>query len=282
MTGPLPSADLEAILRFVAERQGVDFRNYKTDAIASGLRSRIGALGATAAGYRRLLHDDPEEPARLLGQIAVSFSGFFRDPEVFLALERLVLPELRARLPRGVPLRAWSVGCAAGEEPWSLAMLLAPAPGMENGAAHYELLATDICEENLDRARRGLYAEAEVQAVPREFRNRHFAPHQDQWRIEPPPGGRVVFALHNLMDRRLAPREAIVPFFHLVAFRNVLIYFDRRLQEKSLERLLAVMAPGGALVLGRVESLPGAMAAHFDPWPGAAPSHRIFRFKGGP
>lgn len=273
---PTP-AEIDAVLGVLAARRGVDFRDYRREVLERGLSARLLATSSrNAADYANLLDREPTEVERLLETLVIPVSAFFRDRTVFDALERRVLPELCARA-RGGTLRAWAVGIATGEEAWSLAMSTAEACEAA-GLTSFELLASDIDTRSLDVARRGLYEAASLAKVPPALRARFFEPvGGEAERVSDALRARVRFALHNVMGRALAPREAVLASFHLVSFRNVLIYFERRLQQKALERLASVLEPGGALVLGAVESLPPRLSARFEPYPGVDPSLRIYR-----
>jgi two-component system CheB/CheR fusion protein len=174
------------------------------------------------------------------------------------------------------PLRVWAVGVATGEEAWSVAMLLAEAAG-PGPAGRFEVLASDVDDSSLAVARHGRYPERAVAAIPSPLRARYLEAAGAAWDVAGALRPYVRFAEHDLVGRVLAPREAVVASFALVLVRNVLIYFDRRLQHKALERLAAVLEPGGALVLGDAETLPAAFVGRFAPFPGVDRRLRIYR-----
>jgi chemotaxis methyl-accepting protein methylase len=272
----------EGVLSVLATRRGVDFRDYRTETLDRGLRGRLEALALEEVeDYRRRLEDDPHEVDQLLRALVVPFTGFFRDPRVFDALARSVLPRLYDQTLQttdcGMPLRTWAVGVATGEEAWSTAMLLAEATGTE-APGRFEVVASDVDETSLAVARQGCYPADAAEAIPSSLRGRFLESAEGGgFRISDSLRPHVRFAHHDLMGRVLAPREAVVASFTLVLVRNVLIYFDKRLQHKALERLAAVVEPGGALVLGDAETLPPAFAGRFTPFPGVDRRLRIYR-----
>lgn len=272
---PPSHEELTAILDLVAERRGVDFRDYRPPALDRGVLDRMARTSCrTAAEYRSRVAEDPDEVGHLVAALVVPVSEFFRDPAVFEALEQTVLPDLaRAARARGL-LRAWVAGAATGEEAWSVAMLMAEA--CRDGPA-FEVIASDVDARSIVAAATGRYPRAAVAAVPAPLRARYLALGEAEAVVAEPLAQRVHFGQHDVMGHQLAPREAIVASFDLICFRNVLIYFDLRLQRKALERLVSVLDPGGALVLGAVETLPPALESALEPYPGTTPALRIFR-----
>jgi two-component system CheB/CheR fusion protein len=272
----LDPAGRDRILALLAGRRGVDLRDYRAETLDRGLRSRLDALALSDLGqYRRRLDEQPEEVDLLLRALVVPFTGFFRDAAVFQGLRQEVLPRLGTAVPRGSPLRTWCIGVATGEEAWSVALLLAEQGGP------FQVLGSDLDPGALEVARRGVYPREAVAAIPSALRDRFLDVRGDQATVREELRGSVRFAQHDLMGRVLAPREAVVASFTLALVRNVLIYFDRRLQQKALDRLAAVIDPGGALVLGDAEALPSSFAARFAPWPGLEPRLRIYQRQDG-
>lgn len=271
------AAELEPILALVAAARGLDFRDYRPEVPARGVGLRIAATSSRdAEAYRRRLDEDPLEIDRLLHVLVVPVSGFFRDRPVFDALARRVLPEI-SRLPG--PVRAWAIGAATGEEAWSLAMLLA-LECERIDVRGFEVIGTDIDERSLDVARGGTYSEEVARELAPDLRARFLMPRAGAWTIAGPLRAHVRFARHDLLGARLAPRDAIVPSFRLILFRNVLIYFERRLQRKALERVLSTLEPDGVLVLGPVETLPEGLAGRLEPFPAVDARLRVFRARG--
>ena len=260
------------VLHELLQQRGIDLRDYRSESVEHGVQSRMQATSsASGAAYVNVLRSAPDEWEHLLAAVVVRVTSFFRDEALFAALQERVLPRLFTSLASS-SLRAWVVGCATGEEAWSLAMSLAEL-------AHerpFEVLGSDLDVSALPVARAAHYSDASLAAVPASLRARYFDDDDSGARVNDTLRAHVTFAQHDLLGARPAPSAAVVASFPLVLCRNVLIYFDRRLQEIALQRLASVVEPAGVLVLGPVESLPPALEAQFVAEPGLE-SLRVFR-----
>jgi two-component system CheB/CheR fusion protein len=269
---------LHGILALIAERSGIDFRDYRSDTLRNRLHLRMRTTGcAELATYRARLLADGEEVDRAVEALVVPVTEFFRDGWVFEELADRVLPALP--ISNGL-VRAWVVGAASGEEACTVAILLAEAAARGRGHG-FEVIASDLDQRSLEIARRGVYSERALQAVPAPLRQRYFRCEGNGYRMVEWIRGHIRFAQHDLVGPTLAPKEAVIAAFDLVLCRNVLLYFDAPLRAKALDRLSAVLEPGGALMLGTSESLPEPRPRRLEPWPGATPGSGIFRRAGG-
>jgi chemotaxis protein methyltransferase CheR len=263
----LPEAAFTAILALLHKRRQFDLQSYKDRC----LRRRIAkCLRSSGAGdidsYLARLAADDAELDLLLATLSVHVSSFFRDPEVFRILERQILPGLCAQLcaEGRSELRLWSAGCAGGEEAYSLAMLadvLIP-PGLQT-----RILATDVSEPVLDRAREGRYSAAHLSNVPEPLRASCFHSENEQYTLSPRIRAMVHFQRHDLLTAGSYPPA------DLIFCRNVLMYFNQEQQLDMLARFAAALPVGGVLVLGRTESLPRTATAPFRE---DFPAERIF------
>ena len=269
---------VERILAEVAERRGIDFRDYRADTLRNRLESRMRAVGcANLATYHARLIAEREEIDRLVESLVIPVTEFFRDGWVFRELADRVLPALPGS---SGTLRAWVVGTATGEEAYTVAMLLAEAAARQRGRG-FEVVASDLDRRSLEVARKGLYPESAVEAVPSDLRRRYLRPEGSRFRVVDSIRGRVHFAQHDLMGPRIAPEKAIVAAFDLVFCRNVLLYFEASLRVRAVQRLAAVIEPGGALVIGVTEALPRDSTEQFVAHPGVRPGAGIFRRASG-
>ena len=211
--------------------------------------------------YLKLVRQDPAERTRLVSHLTIHVSQFFRNPSTFQTIEDEVLPAIVARKQAtgGRSLRLWSVGCACGEEAYTLAILL-----LEMGAAVVQrysttIYATDIDPISLRRAKEGHYSPTSLASVPARCRRRYFIQERDRFRIAPEARRLVFFKGHNIVDP--------LPFgrIDLMVCRNVLIYMTEALQQRVLQALAEALNPGGFLVLGKVEGLSGAAQDLLEP-----------------
>lgn len=240
MTAPPPGpADLAEVARALAAETGLSLAT----GLGATLRDAVerAAEDACLPPQRlaaRVAAGDPDALAALVERAAVRETSFWRHPEQLAALARRV----RAH---PAPLRLWSAGCATGEEPYGLAMLL-----LEAGRAADRILATDLSARALDAARRAAYRPRTLRRLPPELAGRWLSPAgPDGARtVREEVRARVELARHNLVRERPPG-----PAFDAVLCRNVLIYFDPAVAAAVLRTLLEAVRPGGWLVLGPVE-----------------------------
>ena len=237
----------EALLQMVQKEKGLDCRQYKISYLKRRIKVRMRATQQTTyQAYRKLLEQDMEEYDRLLDRLTINVSQFYRDPSVYQQIKQLVLPAWHQC--SGVSI--WSAGCANGEEPYSLAMLLREElPNF----CRARVLATDIDPACLEQARMGVYKAPALKTLPLGFKLRYFRQQNDTWMIKPELQRRIDFQRHDLTGK--LPDGP----FDMVICRNVLIYFVRALQERLFKEFHRRLAPGGFLILGKTETLLGEM-----------------------
>ena len=261
------------ILAVVHARRGLDFRDYRRDTLERRFETRLRAVGCgDLASYQERLSLEPDEVDRLVETLVVPVTEFFRDGPVFQDLAAEVVPALMERKDF---VHAWVVGASTGEEAYSLAFVLAGAA--QGRDASFQVVATDIDRRSLVAARAGVYDKTDLAGLPVELRARFFQEDAAGFRVSASIRERVQFIEHDVMGTTLAPREAIVASFDLILCRNVLLYFDDGLRAKAIDRLTALVEPGGGLVLGTSESLPEGVARSFRPWPRTHAGGQIFR-----
>jgi chemotaxis methyl-accepting protein methylase len=228
------------------------------------VRMRARAMHSYAE-YAALLLQDPEEYQKLHDAVTINVSKFFRNPEVWSALDNQVLPQLFASPGQ---VRMWSAGCAGGEEPYTIAMLLREhaARNGNSSLSRFDILGTDIDRQSLENAETGNYNAFAFTDIDPAVRERWF---------EPPAHTSVKPEIRKAV--RFETMDLITTDFdegHNVIFcRNVVIYFERTIQEMLFEKFHEALAPGGHLVLGKVETLFGRAGSMFRP---VAQRERIF------
>jgi chemotaxis protein methyltransferase CheR len=260
MTRPAPADDaaFPALARKISAGVGLALDAYKEKCIRRRIAVRMRACGAqTYADYGALLDRSPGELERLKDALTINVTRFYRNAETWNLLRRAVVPALAEREPG--ELRVWSAGCASGEEAYTAAMLFADhfdELGRPERLVRLTVDATDIDRVSLERASAGLYRPEALAELPAPYIDRYFehagADAGAGYAVAPRLRRQVCVRSHDL-SRAAAPRAG----YHLILCRNVVIYFDRPTQEQLLLRFADALAPGGYLVLGKVETLLG-------------------------
>ena len=246
----LEEIELDLLLEAIYRRYGYDFRQYAPASLKRRLRRRMEEeeLPTVTALTERVLHD-PATMEQLLLDLSVSVTTMFRDPTFYVALREKVVPVLRT-----YPFtRIWIAGCSTGEEVYSLAILLAE----EGLYDHTRIYATDINDSVIDRARKGVfpldkmreYTQNYLQAGGSRVFSDYYVAAYDGAQFARSLVDNVVFAQHNLVS------DSSFNEFNLILCRNVMIYFDKRLQDRVHRLFHESLARFGVLALGHKESI---------------------------
>jgi chemotaxis protein methyltransferase CheR len=278
-TGPTPAPpagpdrEFNELTAKISRDRGFACARYKEKCLRRRIAVRMRARGVhTYADYARLLDADDSEYDRLLDALTINVTKLFRNWPVYDALFERVIPVLwQLEAPH---IRVWSAGCSSGEEAYSLAILFhryASLRGMLAQIARVEIVGTDIDRASLAAAERGQFLDGDFAETPDELRERYFSK-TAPFSVASAIAKLVRFERRDLLEDGPPP----VPGggFHLISCRNVLIYFDRETQERLFETFHRALAPGGFLVLGKVETLLGPVRARFAP---VDARERIFR-----
>lgn len=244
----------------IAGRLGLDFSKGRQADLEWGLvqACRTSSVSApeTYLAWLATLPDESAEWRRLAGHLTVGETYFFRDRALFEALEQYVLPSLiiGRRTARNLRLRLWSAGCATGEEPYSLAILLDRLlPDLSDWAL--TILATDINPDALETARRGRYREWSFRETPQWIRDRYFHRRSaETFEVDPKIRRMVTFAPLNLVKDGYPVVVTNTSAMDLILCRNVLMYFTREAQRASVIRLQRALVTGGWLVVSPAEA----------------------------
>lgn len=269
----LTDAEFNAITKLLCDHRQLDLAQYKDRCIRRRIAKRLRACKVTDfASYLKRLEIDRYELDTLLATISIHVSQFFRNPDTFRVLEQNTLPDLcrRARAAGRTELTIWSAGCASGEEPYSLALLV---DDLAERSLDIRILATDISEPVLEAARCGLFEASRLKEVPPAVLDRYFRRENDQYQLIEPIRDKVEFRHHNIMT------DDDYPAADLILCRNLLIYFTRAEQERILARFASAMAEHGALVLGRSEAMTGSIRGYYQ---SEFPVERVYRRTASP
>lgn len=250
------ASEFEALLDCLKGTGDFDPRAYKRTSLARRLQQRMRTVGVAAYGeYQKYLDRHPDELAALLNTILINVTGFFRDPPAWSYLAEVCVPYLLSATDESDVLRVWSAGCAAGQEPYSVAMVMAEALGVEKTRERVKIFATDADGGALVQARQALYTESDVSGVPTHLRERYFARFGDQYLFHPGLRDAVIFGQHDLV------RDPPMARLDLLVCRNTLMYFHLETQKRVLGRFHFALNNGGVLFLGKAESLHDAEGA---------------------
>jgi len=243
---------LDSLLEKVYRDTGYDFREYKRGTVIRRLERRLHATGAeTYLDYMQFLDAHPEECHKLTDDLTIKVSGFFRSPYTFRQVARLVLPELVAykRKQDERKLRFWSTACARGEEPYSIAILLAKFLGNRRQDFNISIYATDISRQALGEAQAGIYSLKDIEGLPEAILENYFTRRED-YEMRADIRQMVSFSCFDLTSTIRQPFVNLDCIFCC----NVLIYLQSQLQERVLNMLYDSLATPGYLILGEVET----------------------------
>lgn len=255
--------EFAALSSLITQTTGIRLPPAKKVMLEARLRKRLRALGMESyAQYCELVLGvgrHSEEMVHLIDVVTTNKTDFFREPHHFDHLVGHALPTLlheRGAGMNGTYLMTWSAGCSTGEEPYTLAMVLAEFGQRHPGFTSF-VLGTDVSTGVLEHAKRAIYTEEQAAPVPLPLRTRYLLRSKDRTRalvrVVPALRAKVGFRRLNFLDGDFHMREPIDVIF----CRNVFIYFDRATQEAILNRFVHHLAPGGFLYIGHSETING-------------------------
>lgn len=246
----LSSASLRMIQDWLYETAGIVITAQKSAMVVSRLWRRVEALGLNDFdAYLAYVFSEEgtAERSEMLDRLTTNETYFFREPAHFARLREQILPSLKER-----PARIWCAAASTGEEPYSLAMVLADQLGLDD----WQLVASDICGRALSQASRGLYRLERLELLPVDYLKRYCrrgtGAYQGMMMVDRELRERVRFEQHNLLHSW--PEAG---GFDVIFLRNVLIYFDQPTRQRVIDNLCAALRPGGWLITGHCESLAG-------------------------
>lgn len=272
ISGELSARDLAAldeVLALLRQQCGRDLSQYKVSTLSRRVARRLAVHSLPdLPAYAEFVRHNSQELALLFQEMLIGVTSFFRDPAVWQELLDTVLPVLLSRADGPGPIRAWVAGCSTGEEAYTLAMAFSEAVSTQHGlkAPALQIFASDVNAEAIAVARRGRYPAQAVADLSPERRARFFSTQGEEVVVEKSIREMVLFAQHDVI---LDP-----PFtrLDLLSCRNLLIYFNARLQRRLLPLFAYSLRPGGVLLLGSSETV-GSARGLFEP---ASARSRLF------
>lgn len=260
------------ILEKVYKKRGFDFREYKETSLSRRIERRLRATKAESyQQYVEIMDSDPNECDKLVDDLTIQVTEFFRNAQAWQILGQKVLPEIirkkredaKTNKDTKPALRVWSAGCATGQEVYSVAILIDKVLEERRSEFEVDIRGTDIDTESLLKAKQVEYMSDTAKTVPQDIRNEYFTP-SGNFRMKSHIMDCVHFESHDLvLDKPLKQMDLII-------CRNVAIYFNRALQDKIFMNFCAGLNEGGFLFLGKAETLTGPGREKFTvidkPW----------------
>jgi chemotaxis protein methyltransferase CheR len=254
----LSVADFDRLRSLIYKESGISLSQEKKTMLEVRLRRRLHSLHlSSCAAYCDYLFRsgaEGKELVHLIDVVTTNKTDFFREPDHFEHLAARALPDLDARNGAARNSLVWSAGCSTGEEPYTLAMVLAEYAQGHSGF-RFSVLATDISTAVLDKARLGIFKAEVVRPIPHNLRKKYLMrsrePGSDLLRVVPELRAKIEFRRVNFMDADHGLSESP----EIIFCRNVIIYFDRPTQIRLLQKLVGRLAPGGYFFAGHSESL---------------------------
>ena len=268
MTADRPDTTLETLLEFVKESRGFDFTGYKRSTIERRVAKRMATVAVERYDdYLDYLELHGEEFAELFNTLLINTTGFFRDPQTWEYLATDIAPQLLAARADDSPIRVWCAGCASGEEPYTVAMVLARVMGDVPFRERVKIYATDVDEEALDLARHGAYVPRQIEDVPPDALERFFERTDQRYVFRKDLRRSVIFGRNDLVQ------DAPISRIDLLVCRNTLMYFTAETQSQILRRFHFALDDDGYMLLGKSEML----ITHTDLFAPVELKRRVFR-----
>src|SRR5690625_1598060 len=239
--GAMP--DYPLFTKLIKEKTNIDLTLYKETQMKRRLTSLRDKRGYDQfESYYHAIVNDQVLMEEFLDKMTINVSEFFRNAKRWEVLEKEILPELLKRNPH---LRIWSAACSTGDEPYSIAMILSQLTDLKN----VSILATDIDEKILERAKKGIYTERALKEVPERLKRRYFTYKDSLYTINDKLKKSITFKAHNLLH------DPYPKGFDLIVCRNVMIYFTSEAKEKIYHQFSDSLVNEGVFFVGSTEQI---------------------------
>ena len=259
---------INQILQYLQKKRGFDFKGNRPLMLQRRISKRlIPTNSGTFEKYYDYLLSNPKEMIELINVLTINVSSFFRDPFTFEYLEKILIGLIIEKAQNNTQLRIWSVGCATGEEPYSVALLISRILNNTHKDINlnYEIFATDIDKHALESARKGIYYFESIKNVKFENLEENFEHHDLKYELKREIKNKVVFSIYDLLDKKsTTPPISIYGNFDVVLCRNVLIYFNKNYQRQINEKLYNSLNKKGYLILGESETIEQDYVNNFE------------------
>ncbi len=247
----------KCISPILLKKHGFDVSRYEAAFVEKSIRKRITETRCTnSEAYCLLLEESPDESELLIECFTVSYSEFFRNPLTFSVLEKVILPTLivNKKAQKSKEIRIWSSACAAGQEVYSLAMLLNEVLPGGSDQIHFRIFATDYCPDQIQLAKNGVYSLTTLGYVPLRFLNQWFSERGGVYEVSETLKKNIDFSVFDLFDANFTcPPASIFGNFDLVFCANLLFYYSGECRAEIIEKVNNSLSDSGLLVTSETE-----------------------------
>ena len=250
-TETITDQNLTQIEKIMLERLGKDLKQFKKPFLNRRISARMRSVGVqTGSEYAKLLEEDRDEPTLLFKSFSINVTEFYRDSFVWQAISSQILPQIAKD---NNTIKIWSAGCATGEEPYSLAILLKESAPVRS--IKFSIIATDISKEAIQKAKDGRYAQSSLKNLRQDVISKYFLQlDNNTYEVKPEIKETVSFEHGDILSLSAGQ-------IHLITCRNVLIYYDKPAQELIFKKFHKILTNDGYLVIGQDETMMGVEAA---------------------
>jgi chemotaxis methyl-accepting protein methylase len=248
---------MELWIQYLKERFLLDISMYDSSFLEKTIRGRMAATSSeTDEDYRFCLNINPDEPTFLTDQLSNSYSEFFRNPLTFSMLEQAIIPKIFQKADKNTAreIRIWSAGCASGQEPYSLAMLIEDYKINHKLDIAYRIFATDSDEKELAAAKNAIFDFKSIKRTSLDFVEKFFHRSGDHFLVDEKIRNKVDFSNYDLLDKEsTSPPMGIYGDFDLIMCCNLLFYYQEDYQKVILQKFSHTLNPAGFLITGEAE-----------------------------
>jgi len=245
------------IIRFIRDLLEIDLSVFDETFFIKSLRKRMEATKCKSmADYNLLLKTNRSEAEILAGSMNITYSEFFRNPLVFDLLQQTIFPDIFFKKKKSGwnEIRIWSAAAAAGQEVYSLAMILDHLKMSYQSKIQFHVFASDICQSEIEKAKTGFYPAEQLQNLPLKYLNKYFYSNGDGYKLIPHIREMVDFFAYDILDTNtISPPDSIYGSFDLIYCSNVLIYYNPEIRNRIIQKLLKNLDENGFLITGESE-----------------------------
>ena len=259
--------EIVSILELLLKERNFDFTGYRSSMLERRIQKRLfESKTHNYSDYYNYILSNPGEIEKLIDVLTINVSHFFRNTLYFDYLSKIIVPGIISEKANDetAGIRVWSAGCAKGEEPYSVGIILKEALKKCDKKTNVKIFASDIDEKAINIALKGAYIDDYIENVPYGLLKKYFTKNDNQFIISKEIVNLVEFSVFDLVNlKNHFPPNSIYGGFDIVLCRNVLIYFNLKYQIQIYNKLIKSLSPGGYLILGEAESLPSEFSNNF-------------------